>query len=135
MRSLNFVDTMLTIGTGAGAIYFFDRRVNKYLEMNCSHPCSLNVGPGWLVCISAVFSSSLSLFHCFDARAHWACDDEEKSTVYLLLCHTAAHHTNTLTIIKHMYMNTTTLKGSSKEGNTMQQVKPTLNLLLHCLKR
>jgi len=52
VRSLNFVDTLLTIGTGAGAIYFFDRRVNKYLEMNCSHPCSLNIGPGWLVCIS-----------------------------------------------------------------------------------
>jgi len=52
VRSLNFVDTLLTIGTGAGAIYFFDRRANKYLEMNCSHPCSLNVGPGWLVCVS-----------------------------------------------------------------------------------
>jgi len=59
VRSLNFVDTLLTIGTGAGAIYFFDRRANKYLEMNCSHPCSLNVGAGWLVCcICFMFSLS-----------------------------------------------------------------------------
>jgi len=57
VRSVNFVDTLLTIGTGAGAIYFFDRRVNKYLEMNCGHPCSLNVGPGWLVRISVKLAS------------------------------------------------------------------------------
>jgi len=57
VRSLNFIDSLLTIGTGAGAVYFFDRRANKYLEMSCGHSCSLNVGAGWLVCITLTHSA------------------------------------------------------------------------------
>jgi hypothetical protein len=52
VRSLNFVDTQLTIGTGMGGIYFYDRRAENYVELNCGHPCSLTVGDGWLVSMS-----------------------------------------------------------------------------------
>lgn len=49
MRSLTFTDDILTIGTGVGVILFFDIRAGRYLESDCGHACSLNVGSGWLV--------------------------------------------------------------------------------------
>ena len=55
VRSINFVDNVLTIGTGMGGIYFYDRRADDYLELGCGHPCSLSVGAGWLVCTGASF--------------------------------------------------------------------------------
>lgn len=48
VRSLNFTSDIMTIGTGAGSIFFYDLRAGKYLDLNCSHPCSLAVGKGWL---------------------------------------------------------------------------------------
>ena len=49
IRSINFNHDMLTIGTGAATIYFYDMIAGKYLELNCGHLCSLTVGKGWLV--------------------------------------------------------------------------------------
>lgn len=49
VRSLTFTDDILTIGTGVGVILFFDIRAGRYLESECGHACSLNVGNGWLV--------------------------------------------------------------------------------------
>lgn len=49
VRSLTFTDDILTIGTGVGVILFFDIRAGRYLESECGHACSLNVGSGWLV--------------------------------------------------------------------------------------
>lgn len=48
VRSLTFTDDILTIGTGVGVILFFDIRAGRYLESECGHACSLNVGSGWL---------------------------------------------------------------------------------------
>ncbi|KAK2165867.1 hypothetical protein NP493_1346g00011 [Ridgeia piscesae] len=49
IRSINFNHDMLTIGTGAATIYFYDMIAGKYLELNCGHPCSLTAGKGWLL--------------------------------------------------------------------------------------
>jgi len=49
IRSLAFRDDIVSIGTGAGAIYFYDLRAGKYLELNCGHSYSLSVGEGWLM--------------------------------------------------------------------------------------
>lgn len=48
IRSVSFNDNTLTIGTGAGAVLFYDIRARKYLECNCGHACMLNAGKGWL---------------------------------------------------------------------------------------
>lgn len=57
VRSLNFISDIMTVGTGAGSIFFYDLKAGKYLELNCSHPCSLSVGKGWLVIISFTFNA------------------------------------------------------------------------------
>lgn len=49
IRSLNFLDDVLTIGTGNGYVHFYDIRAGRLLELGCGHPCSLAVGNGWLV--------------------------------------------------------------------------------------
>ncbi len=49
IRSLNFRDEMLTIGTGAGHVYFYDLRAGHFLEFDCGHSLSLSAGKGWLV--------------------------------------------------------------------------------------
>ncbi|XP_041376304.1 DDB1- and CUL4-associated factor 12-like [Gigantopelta aegis] len=48
IRSVNFNEEIITIGTGVGVILFYDLRAGKYLEMNCGHACSLTVSQGWL---------------------------------------------------------------------------------------
>jgi hypothetical protein len=42
---------VVTIGTGAGAVLFYDLTAGKYLECSCGHACMLNAGKGWLVII------------------------------------------------------------------------------------
>ena len=50
IRSVNFNNDILSIGTGNGAIYFYDLRGQKFLDLDCGHAMSLNAGKGWLVC-------------------------------------------------------------------------------------
>ncbi len=49
VRSVSFREDVLTIGTGAGKVNFFDIRAGKYLELKCGHTCTLTMGDGWLV--------------------------------------------------------------------------------------
>ena len=55
IRSVNFNLDMLSIGTGNGAIYFYDLRANKYLDQKCGHTLALNASKGWLVSERPVF--------------------------------------------------------------------------------
>ncbi|XP_074650193.1 DDB1- and CUL4-associated factor 12-like [Tubulanus polymorphus] len=48
IRSVSFNEKVVTIGTGAGSVLFYDFSAGKYLECNCGHTCMLNVGKGWL---------------------------------------------------------------------------------------
>jgi len=48
IRSVSFNEDIVTFGTGAGAVYFFDLRANNYLDLNCGHQCALSIGKGWL---------------------------------------------------------------------------------------
>ena len=49
VRSLSFLSTVMTIGTGMGSIMFYDLRINRFLERADGSPCFLKVGRGWLV--------------------------------------------------------------------------------------
>ncbi|KAL5005380.1 hypothetical protein ScPMuIL_018836 [Solemya velum] len=49
VRSVSFQKDIITIGTGVGQILFFDLKAGKYLECNCGHACSLEVGDGMLL--------------------------------------------------------------------------------------
>lgn len=49
IRSVSFNEDIVTFGTGNGMIFFFDVRANAYLDMNCGHSCTLNVGKGYLL--------------------------------------------------------------------------------------
>ncbi len=51
VRSLQFNQQILSIGTGAGHLYFYDMRCNGYLFDNSSSskPCVLTAPQGWLV--------------------------------------------------------------------------------------
>ena len=49
IRSVSFNENVVTIGTGAGAILFYDLNAGKYLECSCGHACMLNAGKGWLL--------------------------------------------------------------------------------------
>ncbi|ELT97249.1 hypothetical protein CAPTEDRAFT_101926 [Capitella teleta] len=49
IRSLNFIDDILSIGTGNGFVHFYDMRAGRLLELGCGHPCSLSMGDGWLL--------------------------------------------------------------------------------------
>lgn len=69
VRSLTFTDDILTIGTGVGVILFFDIRAGRYLESECGHACSLNVGSGWLV--RNVHFVAFSL-HSLLQRKYWS---------------------------------------------------------------
>lgn len=65
VRSLQFNSHLLSIGTGAGHLYFYDIRARKYLnhDADCrctssqgkSQACSLTASPGWLV--SGIFGA------------------------------------------------------------------------------
>ncbi|CAH1795744.1 unnamed protein product [Owenia fusiformis] len=48
IRSVSFRNDVVTIGTGQGAVLFYDLRMGKYLECDCGHPCQLTAGKGWL---------------------------------------------------------------------------------------
>lgn len=48
IRSVSFREDVITIGTGAGHVLFFDLRAGKYLESGCGHSCTLSLGKGWL---------------------------------------------------------------------------------------
>ena len=51
-RSINLLekhDGLLALGQDL--FFFYDLRAKKYLDMSCSHLCSLNVGSGYLVCV------------------------------------------------------------------------------------
>jgi len=61
IRSLYFKEDMLTIGTGAGTIYFFDLRAGRYLEHDCGHPISIQLGKGWLVSMLASSAQIMTL--------------------------------------------------------------------------
>ena len=53
VRSLEFNQQLLSIGTGAGHLYFYDMRTNEFLlENNSSKPCVLTASQGWLVSFS-----------------------------------------------------------------------------------
>ena len=59
VRSLQFHKHLLSIGTGAGRLFFYDIRARKFLDKEagceCHRPharmghCSLKASPGWLV--------------------------------------------------------------------------------------
>lgn len=51
VRSLQFNQQILSIGTGAGHLYFYDMRCNEYLfdDSSSSKPCVLTASRGWLV--------------------------------------------------------------------------------------
>lgn len=50
VRSLAFNQQLLSIGTGAGHLYFYDMRKNTFLLDNTGlQPCSLTASEGWLV--------------------------------------------------------------------------------------
>lgn len=50
VRSLEFNQQLLSIGTGAGHLYFYDMRTNEFLlDSNSSKPCVLTASQGWLV--------------------------------------------------------------------------------------
>lgn len=50
IRSVSFKDNVVTIGTGAGCVYFYDIRNKNYLDLNRDPFPGLNMGKGWLVC-------------------------------------------------------------------------------------
>lgn len=50
VRSLEFNQQLLSIGTGAGHLYFYDMRKNDFLhDSSDSKPCALTASQGWLV--------------------------------------------------------------------------------------
>ena len=50
VRSLQFNDHLLSIGTGAGHVYFYDVRAAKFITgCDSSKPISLHSSHGWLV--------------------------------------------------------------------------------------
>lgn len=50
VRSLEFNQQLLSIGTGAGHLYFYDMRTSEFLlDNNNSSPCVLTASQGWLV--------------------------------------------------------------------------------------
>lgn len=55
VRSLQFNQQILSIGTGAGHLYFYDMRSNAYVYDNSmkSKPCFLTASQGWLVSCSS----------------------------------------------------------------------------------
>ncbi|XP_013378753.1 DDB1- and CUL4-associated factor 12 [Lingula anatina] len=74
IRSVSFNESVVTIGTGAGAVLFYDLRTGKYLQCNCGHACMLNVGKGWLRHDDAYRDFFMDLeypnaiyTHCYDA--------------------------------------------------------------------
>ena len=61
VRSLNFNQELLSIGTGAGNIFFYDLRAGSFLSRS-ERPHHLHTSPGWLVCLSVfVYITSLQL--------------------------------------------------------------------------
>ena len=58
-----FKEDMMTIGTGAGTIYFFDLRAGHYLEHDCGHPISVQLGKGWLVSMVLLIWVLVSMKH------------------------------------------------------------------------
>jgi hypothetical protein len=54
VRSLEFNQQLLSIGTGAGHLYFYDMRTNGFLMDNTLKPCFLTASQGWLVSIGFV---------------------------------------------------------------------------------
>lgn len=57
VRSLKFNSYILSMGTGAGHLYFYDLRAGSYLDIEASshgsaRVCSLKTSQGWLVCAS-----------------------------------------------------------------------------------
>lgn len=50
VRSLQFNEQLLSIGTGQGHLYFYDLRSRGFLmEKTRSQPCVLTASQGWLV--------------------------------------------------------------------------------------
>ena len=66
VRSLQFNQQILSIGTGAGHLYFYDMRCNEYLYDNTfSKPCALTASQGWLVSQLAELHQYPSSKFCF----------------------------------------------------------------------
>ena len=49
IRSVNFRENLLTIGTGGGTMLFYDMRAGRYMEHDCGHALELTASKGWLV--------------------------------------------------------------------------------------
>lgn len=63
VRSLEFNQQLLSIGTGAGHLYFFDMRTNEFLfDSSGSKSCVLTASQGWLVSILSL----IFLFYHFN---------------------------------------------------------------------
>lgn len=52
VRSLAFNQQLLSIGTGAGHLYFYDLRINHFILDSTSKPCVLTASQGWLVSVT-----------------------------------------------------------------------------------
>ena len=78
IRSLSFNGDVLSIGTGAGSLFFFDLRGMEYLQMECGHPLSLNAGRGWLV-------SAPHVRACSQALPNYLCSQCELWELFLVL--------------------------------------------------
>ena len=50
VRSLQFNEQLLSVGTGQGHLYFYDMRSKAFLlDSTNAHPCVLTASQGWLV--------------------------------------------------------------------------------------
>ena len=53
VRSLQFNEQLLSVGTGQGHLYFYDMRNRGFLlDNSSSYPCVLTASQGWLVSLS-----------------------------------------------------------------------------------
>jgi len=75
VRSLSFNDYHLTLGTGAGNLYFYDMRTNNFLlEDEISYnKCVLHSTPGWLVNGIALYHFIVSYYFLQEIHVHPGC--------------------------------------------------------------
>lgn len=72
VRSLAFNQQLLSVGTGAGHLYFYDLRARGWLHTSNDKLCSLTASSGWLVSATSkgvvITKSNIVSIHCLSQR-------------------------------------------------------------------
>jgi len=100
--------------------YFFTAPINSCLTVylsSLSRGGSWHFRESWLLLLYILYSLLARFLVTGLFLIFFSLSDVIYTVTYLSLRHMEAHHTNTIKIIKHLYIYTNTLKESSKEGN------------------